>query len=904
MTGAFARETEEVLAALGVDPKIGLGDDEVTRRRKAHGPNRLRQRRGKSVWAILFDQVRNLIFLLLAVAAVTSFVFSEAVQGAAIIVAMLINAAIGFVTEWRARRSMEALRRLERIEARVVRGGEERRIPAERLVPGDIVPLAAGDLVPADLRLVESSKLRCDEAQLTGESVPVDKAIETLPGEPALAERSNMAFKGTFVASGAGLGVVVGIGRDTELGRITDLVATAEASVTPLERQLDQLARRLLLVILIVAAAIAAVGVAAGRDLLLMIETGIALVVAAVPEGLPIVASVALARGMWRLARRNALIEKLSAVETLGSTTVICTDKTGTLTENRMTLRRLVLARGDVEVTDDEPPCLRRDGEDAAEDPALRKALEIGALCTSAELAENDRGGKGDPMELALLAGAAAAGINREALLERQPELRREEFEPATRMMATFHQAEGGVKVTVKGAPEAVIEACTRVRSGEEAEALDEAGRARWRERNEALARSGLRALALAEKSATSADDQPYQDLELIGLVGLLDPPRRDVRDAIRACREAGIRVVMVTGDQPATARAIAEAVGLVDAGDDVPIVHGGDLHQLEGMSEAERRRVLEASILARVDPKQKLDLIRIHQEDGARVAMTGDGVNDAPALKKADIGIAMGQRGTQVAREAAHMVLRDDSFATIVLAIAQGRVIFDNIRRFIVYMLSGNAGEIFAVAVLALLNAPLPLLPLQILYINLISDVFPALALGVGRGENPLDRPARDPDEPIVARRHWLAIGGYGVLIGSSVMAVFAYALLVAGMATEQAVTISFLTFALGRLWHVFNMREPGSDLLRNTVTTNPWVWGALGVGIALLAAALHVPLLADVLETVDPGATGWLLIAIGSLVPLVIGQILKIPAVRAALPSRLLPAAAARQAPRSRSG
>ncbi|HRY26848.1 MAG TPA: HAD-IC family P-type ATPase, partial [Geminicoccaceae bacterium] len=348
MTGAFARESEEVLAALGVDPKIGLGDDEVTRRRKAHGPNRLRQRRGKSVWAILFDQVRNLIFLLLAVAAVTSFVFSEAVQGAAIIVAMLINAAIGFVTEWRARRSMEALRRLERIEARVVRGGEERRIPAERLVPGDIVPLAAGDLVPADLRLVESSKLRCDEAQLTGESVPVDKAIETLPGEPALAERSNMAFKGTFVASGAGLGVVVGIGRDTELGRITDLVATAEASVTPLERQLDQLARRLLLVILIVAAAIAAVGVAAGRDLLLMIETGIALVVAAVPEGLPIVASVALARGMWRLARRNALIEKLSAVETLGSTTVICTDKTGTLTENRMTLRRLVLARGDV----------------------------------------------------------------------------------------------------------------------------------------------------------------------------------------------------------------------------------------------------------------------------------------------------------------------------------------------------------------------------------------------------------------------------------------------------------------------------------------------------------------------------------------------------------------------------
>ncbi len=885
MAEPYARPAADVLRDLGVEPGRGLDQDEVARRRAEHGPNRLEERGTKSTVVILLDQFKSLIFLLLALAAGASFVLGEAVQGAAIVVAILVNAAIGFLTEWRAVRSMEALRRLEQLQARVLRDGETRTVPADELVPGDIVPLQAGDVVPADLRLVEAEKLRMDESQLTGESVPVDKTGDALEGDAPLAERRNMAFKGCFATQGSGLGVVVTTGSRTELGRIANLAQEAEAATTPLEKRLDQLARRLLLVILVVSAVIAGIGIFAGRELFLMVETGIALVVAAVPEGLPIVASIALARGMWRLARRNALIEKLSAVETLGGTNVICSDKTGTLTENRMTLSRIVLADGEVALDSGGKSAFRRGDATVEVDghAGLRAALEVGALCNAASLEADDgsdggRGGQGDPTEIALLAGAAAADIHKDALLERQRELRREDFDPDRMMMATFHEAEDGIRVAVKGAPEAVLGVAVTVMTEDGAEPLDDAGREAWHERNEALAREGFRALALAQKTVKDDGAEPYEDLTLIGLVGLYDPPRGDVEHAIRACRDAGITVVMITGDQPATALAIAHAVGLVDQDDAVEVIQGSELKHAAEMSEDERQRVLRARIFARVDPAQKLDLIQIHQDNGSRVAMTGDGINDAPALKKADIGIAMGKRGTQVAREAAHMVLRDDSFATIVMAVAQGRVIFNNIRRFIIYMLSGNTGEIFAVGVVALLAAPLPLLPLQILYINIITDVFPALALGVGRGENTLDQPARDPGEPILTRHHWAIIGGYGILIGGSVLAVFAYCLLALEMSQERAVTISFVTFSLARLWHVFNMRDPGSHPLRNTVTTNIWVWGAILVGILLVLAALYVPLLAEVLETVDPGPDGWLLIAIGSLVPLLVGQLLKL--------------------------
>jgi Ca2+-transporting ATPase len=751
--------------------------------------------------------------------------------------------------------------------------------------------LEAGDVVPADLRLVDAANLQVDESALTGESVPQAKTSDAIDGTAPLAERFNMAFKGTSVSNGGALGVVVATGAATELGRISELAEEAEEEETPLEKRLDRLARRLLIVILIVSAVTAAIGVLGGRDLMLMVETGVALVVAAVPEGLPIVASVALARGMWRLARRDALVERLSAVETLGATNVICSDKTGTLTENRMTLARIALSGGTVAAPRgrDEPFTLEGETLDPGGEDDLRRALEVGALCNGAELDADDADGprgRGDPMEVALLAGAARAGIGRDALTERQREVRREEFEPSVKMMATFHEAQDGIRIAVKGAPEAVLDVCTHVLRDGDAMELSADDRDAWTERNEALAGAGLRALAVAEKTVDDADADPYKGLTLIGLVGLLDPPREEVREAVRDTRRAGIHSVMVTGDQPSTARAIAEAVGLVDSADDTQVLLGSEMKPVEELSDDERARLLETPVFARFDPKQKLDLIRIYKEAGRVVAMTGDGVNDAPALKKADIGVAMGRRGTEVAREAADMVLRDDSFASIVEAIRQGRTIFGNIRKFVIYMLSGNTGEIFAVSVVALMNAPLPLLPLQILYINIVSDVFPALALGVGASRSDvMKRPPRDPREPILARRHWSAIGGYGAVIGLSVLAVFWLAFQL-GMSTQEAVTISFLTFGFARLWHVFNMRDAEAPLFRNEVTTNLYVWLAIAIGIALLLGATYLPVIGGVLSLVAPSGTGWGLIVAGSLVPLVVGQLVKVGPLRRLLP------------------
>ncbi|RIA55062.1 cation-translocating P-type ATPase [Dichotomicrobium thermohalophilum] len=886
MGGAFAKSREDVVAELGVDPEAGLDSAEVRRRLRKHGRNKLAEHRRRGMWEILVDQVKSLVAALLLLAALISFGFGEIVQGIAILIALLLNVGIGFFTELRATRSMEALKRMERTEATVRRDGQQRRIEAAGIVPGDIVVLNAGDIVPADLRVLEAGNLTSDESSLTGESVPVTKSPEAVAEDTPLAERASMVFKGTAVASGSGIGVVVATGKGTELGRISELAEETAEARTPLEQRLDDLALRLIIVILVVSAAVSVIGITVGRDLYLMVETGIALVVAAIPEGLPVVASIALARGMWRLAKRNALIEQLEAVETLGSVNVICSDKTGTLTENRMALSELVVADGPVRVaqadTRGDKAELTRDGKpvDIGDSGPLRAALEVAALCNTAGIEEDDT--TGDPMERALVVGTATLDVDRRELLEAMPEARRVEFDSETLMMATVHETEEGYRFAVKGAPEAVLSAAEKVLTREGARDLGDDDKKAWVDRNEKMAAEGLRALALAQKVENDKDAEPYTNLTLLGLVGLIDPPREGIREAIEACRNAGINVVMITGDHPATAVAIAREVGLVRADEEARVMKGGELRPLDEMDEEERKRVLDTHIFARVEPAQKLDLIDIHQDTGSIVAMTGDGVNDAPALKKADIGIAMGRRGTQVAREAAAMVLNDDSFATIVDAVAQGRAIFRNIRRFIIYMLSGNAGEIFAVSAVALINAPLPLLPLQILYINIISDVFPALALGVTPGGQTMNEAPRRTDEAVLTRRHWATIGGYGLLIGGSVLAVFAYALLALDMSETRAVAISFATFSLARLLHTLNMREPETPLAADPVLTNRYVWGAIAIGVALLLAALYVPYVSDALQTVDPGLNGWILIGIGSVVPLIIGQLTKLRLVR----------------------
>jgi P-type Ca2+ transporter type 2C len=867
---------EETLEHLSVDPDRGLDEGDVRRRREEHGRNRLGDEERASPWKILADQFRNLVIAILAVAAIVSFAMGEIVQMAAILAAISVNAAIGFVTEWKAIRSMEALRSLGTVQARVTRNGTSATVDSEDLVPGDVVLLDAGDVVTADLRLIEANGLTCDEASLTGESVPVTKTTDAVEAKAPLAERTSMAFKGTAVTGGSGAGVVVATGMQTELGGIARMTSEASEEATPLEKRLDRLARNLVVVTLIVAAVIAVLGWLGGKDLVSMLETAVALAVAAVPEGLPIVATVALARGMWRMARRNAVVERLAAVETLGSTSVIFADKTGTLTQNRMRVSRLALPGGDEDVPWD---------EDArpAEPPALaRRLLEVAALCNNAELdgkagkteRANHPSGTGDPMEIALLHAAAAIDLGRHRLLDKQPEEREESFDADTRMMATFHAAGTGFLVAVKGAPEAVLEVSTHVATEDgDAHTLSADDRERWNGRVQRLAEQGFRVLAFAEGHVQRPDGDPYADLTLLGLAGLVDPPRSDAADAIEQCRKAGIRVIMVTGDQPVTATAIARQVGLAD---EPRSMVGSDLPQMgDDTDERTHEALREHHVFARVSPAQKLDLIRLWQKAGAVVAMTGDGVNDAPALKKADVGIAMGKRGTDVAREAADIVLKDDAFPTIVAAIEQGRTIFENIRRFIVYLLSGNLGQVLAVGACAVIGAPLPLLPLQILYINLVLDVFPALALGVGESpEGIMDRDPRDPKEPVLTRRHWIATALWGALIAASVTTVF-FVALAQDLGQDAAVTIGFLSFALARLWHVFNMREAGTGLIRNEVVRNRWVWYAIAVCLGLTAAAAWLPGLSTILDVVRLDGAGWMLVLAGSLAPLLVGQV-----------------------------
>jgi P-type Ca2+ transporter type 2C len=853
----------------------GLREAEAALRLKRHGPNTLLTQPERSAVSILAEQIKSPVVWLLATAAAVAAVFSEWTEATAILLVLAINTLIGFFTEFRAVRSMEALRKLGARSSRVRREGKLKTIPAEQVVPGDIVVLESGDVVTADIRLAEAKNLFCDESTLTGESSPVEKSVGPVAPDAIVADRTSMLHKGTAITRGMGAGVVVATGMVTEVGLTARLVLEAEPDISPLERKLTQLTGQLVKATLIVTALIAAAGMATGRDLVLMIEAGIALAVAAIPEGLPIVATMALARGMWRMARRNVVVERLAAVETLGATTVICTDKTGTLTENRMTAERLWLPSADYRLDHDKGWILDTSGNKAELDPPLRRALEVGVLCGTATLKGADKRGAGDPMELALLRLGQLVKIDREVLLIAWPERQEIAFDTETKMMATAHDREKRLFVAVKGAPEAVLAVSTAIGEGTKT-ALGAEKRKEWLRRAAALAEDGLRVLALAQKTIPLKALPSYEGLTFLGLVGFRDPPRVQVKQAIADCRQAGIRVVMVTGDHVVTARKIAENLGIAEPGSCI-LVEGRELEALGALGEQERRRVLAAQVFARVTPAQKLDLVRLYQSAGEVVAMTGDGVNDAPALQKADIGVAMGLRGTEVAREAADIVLLDDAFGSIVAAIREGRVIFSNLRRFLVYLLSCNISEVMVVALAVAASLPLPLLPLQILFLNLVTDVFPAFALATGEGEEDvLRRPPRDPREPLLGRPQWLFIAGFGALLTASTISALVIGRYGLGLQGEALVTVSFLTLAFAQLWHVFNMRGRGSGVFRNAVTVNPYVWAAVALCIAILLLAVYVPPLAATLQIVPPDRAGWTLVLAASLAPLLLGMMI----------------------------
>ncbi len=883
----WSTSSTTILTDLDVTPELGLAPDEARLRRERFGPNLLMEEKQKSTLMIFVQQFKSLIMVLLAAAAGLSFAFGDLLEGFAIIVVILINALIGFFTELKAIRSMEALKKLTSVTTRVKRDGRVLEIQARDLVPGDIVLLEGGDIVSADLRLITASRLLTDESALTGESLPVDKVPSPIPGNTPLAERTNMLYAGTAVTRGSAEAVVVATGMNTELGHITSLVSQAKQEATPLEKRLDGLGRTLIWVTLVVAVVVALTGILSGKEALTMIETGIALAVAAIPEGLPIVATIALARGMFRMGEKNAIINRLSAVETLGATNVICTDKTGTLTENRMTVTHIGLSGGDVDISGDTivpvtKPLQGEESTDPLANPLFVEALRIAVLCNNADLNYENPAGPdghvGDPLEVALLSAGFKAQIWRRDLIGRMPRVGEEAFDSDVKMMATYHEIPDGYYVAVKGAPESVIDSSSYVLTPAGKTPITAGDRTAWLERSAGMAHKGLRVIALATKTTDTTDGKPYDSLVLVGLVGMLDPPRGDVPEALSRCRRAGIRVIMVTGDQAVTAKNISLDMGLVDDRS-APVVNGADLKNPGYLSDREKTHLLSVSIFARVSPKQKLDLIELHQKNGSVVAMTGDGVNDAPALKKADIGIAMGLRGTQVAREAADMVLKDDAFSTIVAAVEQGRVIYNNIRTFVRYLFACNMSEILTVFLASLLTVPLPILPLQILFLNLVTDVFPALALGVGKGDpSIMERPPRDGAEPLLTLRHWMDVFGTGLIITASVLTALLLCLSVLGFDNDRAVTVSFMTLAFSQLWHVFNMRDDKTGFIVNDITRNPYVWGALALCGVLLIAAIYVPIVSRALRLADPGINGWAVIGGMSLVVLIAGSAAKV--------------------------
>lgn len=844
-----AMSAQDVVRQFDANHSQGLSEHEAARRYAKFGPNSVGHRKTVSSLHILIRQFASPVMLLLGAALVLSLALNDLAEAAAIGIVVIINALIGFVAEHRAVRSMEALRKLDVLSARVRREGTVRTIAADQLVPGDSVIIEAGDQVPADLRLIDASQLQVDEAVLTGESLPVAKQSAAVAQSAALHEQSCLMFKGTNVVAGSASGLVVATGRQTQLGRIAKLISTGQDDVSPLEKNLAKLTHQLIWLTLFVAVVIGLIGLWSGQPIADMAKATVALAIAAIPEGLPIVATLALARGLMRMARRNALVRSLGAVETLGATTVILTDKTGTLTENTMSVHQIFTAGQSVEL----------DGlsKDVANTEELASVLRIGALCSNASFDSQNGKTTGDPLEVALLRAAGEFGIAASALNTECPRVYEHAFDTTRRLMATVHRPTGeeqSLLVAVKGAPEAVLAICSAVFEGNQIRPLDAKMRSTFEAEITRLASKGFRLIAIAQKKLSDdceASADPYGELTLRGIIALRDPPREDVKPAIAACHGAGVRIVMITGDHPATAQAIAAEVGI----------------------DPER---FGDEVRARVTPEKKLELVTHYQTQGNIVAMTGDGVNDAPALHAADIGVAMGIRGTDVAREAADMVLRDDAFSTIVVAIHEGRIIFGNIRRFCIYLLSCNLGEVLLIAFALLAGLPLPLLPLQILFLNLVTDVFPAFALATGEGnEGVLKQPPRPANEQILARRHWLAITFHGLMISLASFAAFLIALFALQLTAEGAATLAFLSIGAAQLWHVFSMRDASDHPFANAIARNRYVWGSISLCTALLLATVYVLPLRTALSITVPTMEGWLTVLVCSLLPLVAGQI-----------------------------
>lgn len=842
----------------------GLTRTEASQRLAEHGPNELKAADRVSPWRILAEQFKNVLIIILLVATGLSVALGHGVESLVIAVIVLFAVLLGFVQEYRAERAIEALKKLAAPSANVLRDGVEQKVPAREVVPGDVLVLHTGDRVPADARLLEAVNLQAEEAALTGESVAVEKQLEKLEGELPVGDRTNLVHAGTVLTYGRGRAVVVATGMQTEFGRIAQLLQTVETSRTPLQQNLDRVGSALAKVALVVVALVVALGLFRGQPFVEMFIFGIALAVAVVPEALPAVVTISLALGVQRMVKRNALIRRLPAVETLGSTSVICSDKTGTLTRDEMTVRRAFVGGELYEVTGAgyEPKGDFVLGGARVDTPPLRAMFEAAVLASDATVSHDAERGwhvTGDPTEGALVVAAAKLGLDKAKLDADNPRLDEEPFSSETRRMTTLHRTAEGRTLFVKGALEAVLDGCETWETPRGPAPLDDAGRAQVHAVAQEFARGALRVLAIARKHDGALEDADV-GLHFLGLVGMIDPPRAEVFDAIRTCEKAGIRAVMITGDHPATAEAVARELGLLRGG---RVVTG---KELDAWDDAKLSAEVEGiDVFARVSPAHKLRVVTALQGRAHVVAMTGDGVNDAPSLRKADIGIAMGISGTDVSRDAAAMTLTDDSFASIVAAVEEGRTVFGNIKKYLMFLLSSNIGEIGLMAGTALFGMPLPLSAVQILYVNLATDGLPALALAVDPPEDDLmKRHPRDAKAGIFTRPvvTLMAVGG----VWSTVINVALFWWEThSGRTLEEAMSMTFVSLVLIQFFKAYNYRSDRRSVWHRPFA-NKWLNLAIVWELALMIAILYVPFLQRLFGTFPLTLVDWAIVVGGA--------------------------------------
>lgn len=879
----------DLFARLGSN-RDGLTQEEAAKRLLKFGPNELVEKKRVSALKIFLEQFKSFLILLLLAAVAFCAVRGEVTDAVVILAIIVLAAGLGFIQEYRAERAMEALKKMAALTASVIRGGKELEVPARELVPGDVLLIRTGDKIAADARLIESVNLKTEEAPLTGESVPVGKISDAMDGDVGVADRRNSVFTGTSAVYGRGTGIVTATGMSTEFGKIAAMLQEVTEEQTPLQVNLDRLGKWVAVGAIVLCFLLAGVGIYRGHKVLEMLLWGVSLVVAAVPESLPAVVTISLALGVQRMVKCHALIRKLSAVETLGCTTVICSDKTGTLTQDQMTIRQIYTGGRLFEVTGVgyEPKGeFRVDGIaiDPKQDSALQILLQAGALCSDTSLVSDDEGWhvKGDPTEGALVVAAAKAGMQQQELVSQFPRVSEIPFTSETKRMTTVHKTSEGRIAYSKGAPEVILNSCAHIASGGREAKLSAEEREGILDRAHSMANQALRVLGIAYKRLSGVDEgteEAERGMVFLGLAGMIDPPREEVKEAIRLCDEAGIESVMITGDHKLTAVAIARELGLLKRGESVT---GAELDALT--DKQFDSRVGNIEVYARVSPAHKLRVVEALLKKGHVVAMTGDGVNDAPALKKADIGVAMGITGTDVSKEAADMVLTDDNFASIVAAVKEGRIVFGNIKKYLVYLLSCNLGEILlmAASVLfgSLLGIPagaLPLIAVQILFVNLATDGLPAIALSVDPPEpDIMHQKPRPKGQSVFTPPVLRYLAGIGIWTGFVSLAAFLWALH-SGKELIEAQCVCFVALILVQFFNAFNCRSFSRSLFAIGVWSNKWLWLAVASQCVLLGLIVYLPVLQKPFHTYPLSLTDWAVAIIAASTVFVVVEVVKL--------------------------